>query len=82
MDSKENNLQSYQELKRERDVLLERVAWLEGCVAELRERLERYEPQVTEATLQNSATPKLSLDEKVTLFRSLFRGREDVFAKR
>ncbi len=82
MDSKENNLPSYQELKRERDALLERVARLEGCVAELCERLERYEPQVTSVTRQDSTMPKLSLDEKVALFRSLFRGREDVFAKR
>ncbi len=26
--------------------------------------------------------PQLSLEEKVALFRSLFRGREDVFARR
>lgn len=26
--------------------------------------------------------PALSLEEKVTLFRSLFQGREDVFARR
>lgn len=77
-----NNAPSYQALKRERDTLLERVAGLEARVAELRERLKRYEPQVTEATLQNPATPTLSLDEKVTLFRSLFRGREDVYARR
>lgn len=28
------------------------------------------------------ASPCLSLDEKVTLFSSLFKGREDVFARR
>lgn len=28
------------------------------------------------------SSPQLSLDEKVALFRSLFRGREDVFARR
>ena len=54
--------------------MLERVAGLEACVAELRERLKRYEPQETIVTLQNSATSTLSLDEKVALFRSLFRG--------
>lgn len=31
---------------------------------------------------KNSAMHSLSLQEKVTLFRSLFRGREDVFARR
>ncbi len=72
---------SYQELKRERDALMERVTKLEGTVAELRERLERYEPQPPHTT-QPAAMPQLSLDEKVALFRSLFRGREDVFAKR
>ena len=76
-----NNAPSYQELKRERDALMERVTKLEGTVAELRERLERYEPQPPHTT-QPAAMPQLSLDEKVALFRSLFRGREDVFAKR
>ena len=30
----------------------------------------------------NPLTSQLSLDEKVQLFRSLFRGREDVYARR
>lgn len=72
---------SYQELKRERDALMERVTKLEETIAELRERLERYEPQPPQTT-QPAAMPQLSLDEKVALFRSLFRGREDVFARR
>lgn len=67
-------------MKRERDALLERVAKLEVVVAGLRERLKQYEPQRPQ-TPQPTAMTKLSLEEKVALFRSLFRGREDVFAR-
>ena len=35
-----------------------------------------------ESEKQDSAMQRLSLQEKVELFRSLFKGREDVFAKR
>lgn len=76
-----NNAPTYQELKRERDELMERVAKLEETVAELRERLERYTP-MPHQTPHPTTVPQLSLDEKVALFRSLFRGREDVFARR
>ena len=35
-----------------------------------------------ESEKQNSAMHSLSLQEKIDLFRSIFKGREDVFAKR
>ena len=80
MDNKVTN----QELKCERDALQVRVKQLEDEISSLRERLKRYEQQrsdyKTAPTLP--AKNRLSLDEKVALFRSLFRGREDVFARR
>ena len=79
-----DNSMSYQELKRERDALQVRVKQLEDEISSLRERLMQYEPQRSDH--EKSSTPpamtRLSLDEKVSLFRSLFRGREDVFARR
>lgn len=78
-----DNSVSYQELKRERDALQLRIKQLEDEISSLRERLMQYEPQRSD--LENSPIPpamtRLSLDEKVSLFRSLFRGREDVFAR-
>ena len=54
--------------------------------ARLRELLQRYgiafEAMLTPIVPVQEAIPQLSLEEKVTLFRSLFRGREDVFARR
>ena len=73
---------SYQELKRERDTLLERLSQLEKENERLRHQLEQYEPQDVSHETAESAMKRLSLQEKVTLFRSLFRGREDVFARR
>lgn len=47
---------------------------------------EKVQPEIVvlaqESEKQNSAMHSLSLQEKVDLFRSLFKGREDVFAKR
>ncbi len=75
---------SYQELKRERDALQVRIKQLEDEISSLRERLLQYEPlrlDHEKPTLPPAMT-RLSLDEKVSLFRSLFRGREDIFARR
>ena len=79
-----NDSMSYQELKRERDALQVRIKQLEDEISSLRERLMQYEPQRSghEKSLPPPAMTRLSLDEKVALFRSLFRGREDVFARR
>lgn len=41
-----------------------------------------YGAILEENASQQKPMPRLSLDEKVALFRSLFRGREDVFARR
>lgn len=72
-------LENYQEWMAERQQLLERIRKLEVENAELRKRLgEDFVPAVQEPT----AMQKLSLQEKIELFRNLFKGREDVFARR
>ena len=69
----------YQEFIAERARLLERIKELETENAEHRKRLG--EPVTT--VFQNSkAIQNLSLLEKVDLFCSLFKGRNDVFARR
>jgi len=73
------SLGSYQEWIAERQRLLERIKELEAENTELKKRLgEDVVPVVHEPT----AMQKLSTQEKVELFRSLFKGREDVFARR
>ena len=69
----------YQEFIAERARLLARIKELETENAELRERLG--EP-VTLASPAPNAIQNLSLQEKIDLFCSLFKGREDVFARR
>ena len=67
------------ELQQDRKLLLVRIQQLEKELDSLRQHLSSIESniEVTKATMVT-----LSLDEKVALFRSLFRGREDVFARR
>lgn len=74
-----NNAPSYQELKRERNALLERIHQLEAELDKLHRQLSGIE---TEIEVAKASVVTLSLDEKVALFYSLFRGREDVFARR
>ncbi|MBR5748319.1 MAG: DEAD/DEAH box helicase family protein, partial [Prevotella sp.] len=63
----------------ERQRLLGRIKELEAENAELKKRLgEDVTPVVHEPT----AMQKLSAPKKVGLFRSVFKGREDVFARR
>ncbi|MCM1140385.1 MAG: helicase, partial [Muribaculum sp.] len=55
--------------------------------ARLKELLQKHGIAYEVASIQNASVqkqtmPTLSLDEKVALFRSLFRGRDDVFARR
>ena len=70
---------SYQEWITERQRLLERIKELEVENTELKKRLgEDVVPVVYEPTVMH----KLSAQEKVGLFRSVFKGREDVFARR
>jgi len=63
----------------ERQQLLERIKELEAENAELKKRLGE---NVTPVTHEPTAMQKLSAQEKVNLFRSQFKGREDVFARR
>ena len=62
----------------ERQQLLERIKELEAENTELRKRLGE---DVTPTEKKPTAMQNLSLQEKVDLFRSLFKGREDVFAR-
>ena len=70
----------YQEFIEERTRLLERIKKLEEENAELRKRLG--EESVMPTPQNPTAMQNLSLQEKVGLFKSLFKGREDVFARR
>lgn len=70
---------SYQEWITERQRLLERIKELEAENVELKRRLGE---DVTPVAQEPTAMQTLSLQEKVDLFRSLFKGREDVFARR
>ncbi|MBP5563398.1 MAG: DEAD/DEAH box helicase family protein [Bacteroidales bacterium] len=70
---------TYQELLAERDWLRNRVRELEEENARLKGELG-YEVPVKKQ--EPSAMLTLSLQEKIDLFRSLFKGREDVFARR
>ena len=63
----------------ERQRLLERIKELEAENVELKRRLGE---DVTPVAQEPTAMHTLSLQEKVDLFRSLFKGREDVFARR
>ena len=71
--------QRYQEFIAERTRLLERIKELENENAELRKRLGELVEPVTSAS---NAMQNLSLQEKIDLFCSLFKGRDDVFARR
>ena len=63
----------------ERQRLLERIKELEAENTELKKRLGE---EAIPAKHEPTAMRTLSLQEKVELFRSLFRGREDIFARR
>ncbi len=71
--------QWYQEFIAERTRLLERIKELENENAELRKRLGALVEPVTSAS---NAMQNLSLQEKIDVFCSLFKGRDDVFARR
>lgn len=63
----------------ERRHLLERIKELEAENAELR---NRFGVNIMPIEKAPTAMRRLSLHEKVDLFRSFFKGREDVFARR
>ncbi len=68
-------LMNFQDWVVERQRLLERIKELEAENAELRKRLGE---DVVPIKQKPTAMQTLSLQEKVDLFRSLFKGREDV----
>ena len=72
-------IQNYHDWIIERQRLLERIKELEAENSELERRLGE---DVTPIAQEPTAMHTLSLQEKVDLFRSLFKGREDVFARR
>ena len=72
-------LMNFQDWVIERQRLLNRIKDLEAENAELRKRLGE---DVVPIKQKPTAMQTLSLQEKVNLFRSLFKGREDVFARR
>lgn len=63
-----------------RDTGIDELTWLRAENAKLRSLLAQHGIVVEEPT--SSVVSTLSLEEKVALFRSLFQGREDVFARR
>lgn len=71
---------TYQELIAERDWLRNRVRELEEENARLKG--SKLSNAVSGKRQEPSAMLTLSPQEKVELFRSLFKGREDVFARR
>ena len=70
---------NHQDWTIERQQLLNRIKELETENIELRKRLGE---SVVPAVQIPTAMQTLSLQEKVDLFRNLFKGREDVFARR
>jgi hypothetical protein len=62
------------ELDRERENILADIAKLE--------QLRESTPSLVTTPAQSTPAIALSNDEKVALFRSLFRGRDDVFPRR
>ena len=69
----------YHTWKIERQQLLERIRELECENSSLKKRLGMIvSPELHEPTAMRTMSP----EEKITLFKSLFRGREDVFARR
>ena len=73
------DLHNYQEWIAEHQRLIERIKELEAENAELKKRLGE---DVVHIVHEPTAMHKLSAQEKVELFRSVFKGREDVFARR
>ena len=64
-----------EENKRLKSLLAEHGIPFEACAHD-------GSPVVSQSSSSTASTVSLSLQEKVELFQSLFKGREDVFAKR
>ena len=72
-------LMNFQDWGVERQRLLNRIKELEAENTELK---KRFGEDIIPVVQVPTAMQTLSLQEKVNLFRSLFKGREDVFARR
>ena len=75
---------TFQELQAKYEEALSRVKELEKENARLKRVLQEHRIAVDEDVTAPKSVPKrrLSVEEKVELFRGLFKGREDVFARR
>ena len=75
---------TYDELFQKYQALLSETERLKAENAELKKRLGKAEPEIAEEVAAEVAAVNMrsSPDEKIALFRSLFAGREDVFARR
>ena len=73
---------TFQELQAKYEEALSRVKELEKENARLKRVLQEHRIAVDEDVTAPKPVPKrrLSVEEKVELFRGLFKGREDVFA--
>ena len=75
---------TFQELQAKYEEALSRVKELERENARLKRVLQERRITVDDVVTIQKSVPKriLSVEERVELFRSLFKGREDVFARR
>ena len=76
-------MKSYEELLTLYNKILKENNKLKSENTELKRQLGIAEPPITTPTLSEVAVTKHSSpQEKITLFRSLFHARDDVFARR
>ena len=75
---------TFQELQEKYEEALSRVKELERENSRLKRVLQEHQIAVDDDVTIPRPVPKkiLSVEERVELFRSLFKGREDVFARR
>ena len=75
---------TFQELQEKYEEALSRVKELEKENARLKWVLQKHRIAVNDVVTVPKSVPKriLSVEERVELFRGLFKGREDVFARR
>lgn len=79
MDLNNANNSNYYGLLKKRGQLLDHIQELEAELSELHKQLDDLDAEIEAAKVP---AVSLTVEERVELFRSLFRGREDVFARR
>lgn len=79
MDLNRENKSNYHNLLKKRGQLLDHIQELEAELSELYKQLDDLDAEIEAAKVPAIS---LTVEERVELFRSLFRGREDVFARR